>query len=113
MGSWKGRQVAVHFLPQGRVRLDFDTVQTLTAIRDGHAVSGGSGKHIEGSFAAQADVIYITWDDGSRLNYRWQVHAGELLLMDHTGSSSRLRRLFDSPPSPGEGPPTAVGPTIQ
>lgn len=108
LGSWKGRQVAMHFLPEGRVRLDFDAVQTLAPGRDDQASSAGPGRNIEGSFAAQDDMIFITWDDGSQLNYRWKLLEGELLLMDHTGSSSRLKRLFYSPPpSPGE--PGSIG----
>jgi hypothetical protein len=103
LGSWKGRQIAMHFLPEGRVRLDFDAVQILAPSRDDQSSTVGVGRHIEGSFAAQDDVIFITWDDGSQLNYRWTMHEGELLLMDHTGNSSRLKRLFYSPPpSPGE-----------
>ncbi len=108
LGSWKGQQLSLHLLPEGRVRLDFDAVTTLTMEREGNTPSRNAGKQIEGTFTAHGDILFITWDDGSKLNYRWRVQANELLLMDHTGQSSRMMRLFDSPPSAGQATPATA-----
>jgi hypothetical protein len=98
LGSWKGPQGSLHFLPTGQVQLDADAVTTLTPEAQETTAIGLASRQIRGRFTAQGDVIYITWADGSQLNHRWQLHEGELLLMDHTRNVSRLKRLFDAPP---------------
>ena len=108
LGSWKGRQLALHLLPDGRVRLDFGAITALTREREGNAPSRNAGKQVDGTFTAHGDILFITWDDGSQLNYRWRVQANELLLMDHTGQSSRLMRLFDSRPSASQTTPATA-----
>jgi hypothetical protein len=96
LGRWKAQQGALHFLPGGRVRLEFDTVIALAVDHGGGAGALGTRERLTGRFTAQDDLIFITWDDGSQLNYRWRLHQGDLLLMDHTQQLSRLKRLFDA-----------------
>jgi hypothetical protein len=99
LGSWKGPEGSLHFLPGGQVRLERDAVTTVAT--SGQANDGlPRPEPMDGSFTAEGDVIRVVWDDGSKLNYRWRAQGNDLLIMDHTGESSRLTRLFDSPAGP-------------
>jgi len=92
LGSWKSSQGSMHLLPCGQVRLEADRVTTVTL----RGQPAAEPQAMTGRFVARGDVLYITWADGSQLNYRWAIEAGDLLLVDHAGESSRLKRLFDS-----------------
>jgi hypothetical protein len=96
LGSWKGQKGLLHLLPNGRARLEFDAVTTLGLQQQVAAVSRRSAETFEGRFSARGDLLFITWDDGRKLNYRWRLDQGELQLIDHERKCSRLRRLFDA-----------------
>ena len=49
---------------------------------------------LTGTFLAQEGLLLVTWDDGSKLNYRWRLLGHDLLLTDHQGRISHLRRLI-------------------
>ena len=50
---------------------------------------------LRGTYRAAGDVIYITWVDGSRLNLRWKLSKGKLLVTDHQGQISKLKPLIE------------------
>lgn len=50
---------------------------------------------IEGTFKAQDDLLFTVWQDGSKLNYRWRLHNGALLLTDSEGRTSKLLPIAD------------------
>ena len=57
--------------------------------------SNRDAKLLTGSFEARGDVIFVRWDDGSRLNLRWRSDGNDLFLTDHEGQISHLKRVFD------------------
>ena len=96
LGSWKGLKGRLHFSEHGRVELCFDRVATIEVQNDHRSPLVDFGDKLHGRFTAEDDVIFITWDDGSQLNYRWKIRQGELHLLDSTRRSSVLKRLFAS-----------------
>ena len=46
-------------------------------------------------FEAKEDLLLVEWKDGSKLNFRWKVKDGDLLLTDHEGRISKLRRIVE------------------
>ena len=94
VGAWKALRGRLLLAGDGRVevrydgprmrRLDFESGELITP-----------RQRLTGRFGADGDLLQITWDDGSRLNYRWRLDRGELLLTDHQGRVSQLRRLLE------------------
>jgi len=90
-GSWRAYRSLLQLLGEGRILITVDpsATQSLDATA-GH-------KHQEqliGVFKAQGDLLFVTWKDGSKLNYRWRLEQGELLMTDHQGQISQLRRVL-------------------
>ena len=52
-------------------------------------------KPLAGTFEARDDLVFIHWDDGSRLNLRWRLQDNDLFLTDHEGQISHLKRVFN------------------
>ena len=91
VGSWKSFRSRLRFYKDGRVTILMDSAG---AIR----VDGTKPKKAErliGTYQGQGDLVYVVWDDGSKLNFRWRVEGDRLLLTDHEGHVSQLRRLLE------------------
>jgi hypothetical protein len=95
-GSWKGLRSRLHLTSEGVVELEFDR-PTVVSTEEVKSLHPQRGQRQTGRFTAEGDVIYITWSDGSRLNYRWALKDGELFLRDPAGGFHQLQRLFDPP----------------
>lgn len=89
LGPWKAYASRVELRGDGRIFMSFDARRRVTLERQ-----NGTPAHIAGHFRAEGDVIYVTWDDGSQQNFRWRRAEQDLLLTDHDGQVSTLRRLF-------------------
>jgi hypothetical protein len=50
---------------------------------------------LDGQFVAVGDLLFIAWRDGTRLNLRWYRNEDDLVLADHEGRVSRLKRLLE------------------
>ena len=94
LGSWKSTGGRLQLLGSGRVRLQFDRPRL--RFIDDQQVEDPVRRESEltGKFLAQEDLLLVTWDDGSKLNYRWRLLGHDLLLSDHQGRISHLRRLI-------------------
>lgn len=95
VGTWKAQRARWKFAPDGRVQVEYDRGGTFALDESGSVRYDRPLKRLDGIGTADADVLKITWDDGSRLNLRWTIHNGDLLVTDHTGRTSQLKRLFD------------------
>ena len=92
LGTWKAERARLEFSGQGHVSLIYDRERRQEL---GTVHMSRPARRIQGSYQAHADVLYVTWDDGSRLNLRYDSADGELLLTDHLGRVSQLSRLFE------------------
>lgn len=92
LGSWKAFRSRIHLQSGGKVSvvLDKPTRLTTRVTRDG---SSKPPRRLVGRFVAERDLIYVTWKDGSRLNLRWRLENGQLLLTDHQGQTAQLHRI--------------------
>ncbi len=91
IGSWKAFQSRLRLSGDGRVSIVTDQPFTLTA----EAGERQQASEITGHFRAEKDVLWITWDDGSKLNFRWRIRNNRLLLTDHEGKMTQLRRILE------------------
>lgn len=94
LGAWKAWRSRLWLRENGRIVIQFDprTNRPIDA-----AVSPEEIGHntITGRFEASGDLLLATFDDGSRLNLRWRTKDGNLLLTDHEGQITLLRRLLN------------------
>ncbi len=84
VGNWKSYRSRMNFTGEGRVELTPDSVfpnETPTTLR--------------GTYEARDDLIFVRWNDGSRLNFRWRLEGNDLFLTDHEGQISQLKRVFN------------------
>jgi hypothetical protein len=61
----------------------------------GVASSRPASAALDGQFVAVGDLLFIAWRDGTRLNLRWYRNEDDLVLADHEGRVSRLKRLLE------------------
>jgi len=94
VGSWKSLRALLELRADGRVVLQLDSKKHFRLDERGHYDYQEKTKRLGGRFAAAGDIIRITWDDGSRLNIRWRLTGGRLLLTDHHGRVSDLQRIY-------------------
>jgi hypothetical protein len=95
VGLWKSLQARLWLGGDGRVVMDFDQPKNFRIDESGNTDYDRKMIRLTGQYEAREDVIFISWDDGSRLNFRWRVEDGQLLLTDHNGRVSQLFRLVD------------------
>lgn len=84
VGNWKSYRSRMKFTDDGRVELIPDSVfpdETPTTL--------------SGTYEARNDLIFVRWNDGSRLNFRWRLQGNDLFLTDHQGQISQLKRVFN------------------
>jgi hypothetical protein len=87
-GAWKAVASRLFLDGRGNIAIEFDR-RTVLSVAAGNKPT----QRITGSFKAKGDLLFVTWADGSKSNYRWRLERGELLLTDHDGNVSQLRRL--------------------
>jgi len=92
VGVWKGERARLVLTPGGGVELIYDKARPRRLDRNDLA---RPPKQLRGRYRGDADTLHITWSDGSRLNLRWARRPGELLLTDHLGRVSQLKRLLE------------------
>jgi hypothetical protein len=95
VGLWKALRGRLRFGEDGRVSITFDQDENYSLDSSGSTNFERSVSRLTGQYQAQQDIIYVTWDDGSRINYRWRLYEEQLLLTDHNGRVSQLLRLVD------------------
>jgi len=91
VGLWKAYRSRLRLSSDGRVEILFDP-KPETIGRP--AASTDRPRRLNGEFRADGDLLYVHWDDGSRTNYRWRRAGSRLLLTDHEGRMSLLRKLL-------------------
>ena len=91
VGSWKSFRSRLRFYDDGRVVILMDPRRS---VRVDDQESGAPERFV-GTYHGQGDLVYVVWDDGSKLNFRWRVDGDRLLLTDHEGQVSQLRRLLE------------------
>jgi hypothetical protein len=87
VGSWKSYRSRMRLREDGRITIVPDSVNLLT--------TPDSPQLLSGNFQAQGDLLFVTWDDGSQLNFRWRARGSDLFLTDHEGQISQLKRLLE------------------
>ena len=96
IGSWKAYRSRLRLHADGRIMIEPDRVKRssrpISVVDD---VSNLKDEPIEGQFEAKDDVLFVRWDDGSRVNYRWRLASGRLLLTDNDGQISQLQRILE------------------
>lgn len=89
VGSWKAYRSRLWLGPDGRIVLRQDpgpaSLDAAPAVKP----------PVAGRFEARDDLLQVTWDDGSRLNIRWKFDGEHLLLTDHEGQMTSLRRMLE------------------
>jgi hypothetical protein len=93
IGLWKGLRARMQLSGDGRVVIQFDSAKNYPLDKSGNLIYSQRINRLTGSYRAEDDMLFVQWDDGSRLNYRWRLDDGRLLLTDHNGRVSQLHRL--------------------
>ena len=94
VGLWKGLRASMKLGGDGRVVIQFDRKNNYPLDESGNLNYGQRISRLTGNYRAEDDMLFVQWDDGSRLNYRWRLDNGRLLLTDHNGRVSQLHRLI-------------------
>ncbi len=93
-GLWKSLRARLRVGGDGRIEMSFDG-PTYPLDEAGQLSYVRRVDVLTGSYQARQDMLLVTWDDGSRLNLRWRIDDGQLLLTDHNGRVSQLNRLVE------------------
>jgi len=91
IGSWKAFRSRLRLYGDGRIVIRPDRPSKIVPQRIDKAADG----ILTGRYEARGDLIFVRWDDGSRQNLRWRRHNENLLITDHDGQISQLRRIFE------------------
>jgi len=86
-GTWKSFASCLRLFGDGHAQIEVDVPR--------HAMAGGSQQQqwtITGQYESRDDLLLVTWNDGSRSNFRWQLQGERLLLTDESGQTSQLSR---------------------
>lgn len=93
LGVWKAFRSRLRLSGRGAIEIAPDTVQLISPqALDGLPVRP---ELLRGRFRAEGDLLFVEWADGSKLNFRWKLREGDLLLTDHDGQISQLRRIAE------------------
>jgi hypothetical protein len=93
LGCWKALGSRMRFYGDGRITILFDKPQRADGGGDDAAAS--RPQLLTGRFEAEGDLLRVTWNDGSLLNFRWRRKGNDLLLTDHRGQVSHLQLLLE------------------
>ena len=95
IGLWKSENGLLRLAADGRIVVQFDRKRHYPLDETGLRRFDDPVSRLTGRFQAEHDLITVTWDDGSQLNFRWTLDDGALLLTDHHGRVSQLQRLIE------------------
>ena len=95
LGSWKSTRGRLRVQSDGRLELRFDRDGVFPVDIAGNVSYEDRVTELAGRYRAEGDLLRVTWDDGSRTNYRWRRERAELFLTDHTGRASQLRLIYE------------------
>ncbi len=87
LGSWKAHRSRMRLGADGSFELIWDRKRLTEA--------GTFERVLAGSYEADGDLLYVTFGDGSRRNYRWRREGEWLLLTDHEGRIAQLRFFYE------------------
>lgn len=93
LGAWKSYRGRLKLNEKGRIMIKSDVPMRVAKFTSPQTEK--SAPPITGRFEAHDDLLFVTWDDGSRLNFRWRLEGASLLLTDHDGQISQLRRILE------------------
>lgn len=97
-GVWKSSRGRMRIFDHGRIDIEADRLLLLsspTSRQEAERMEAKGPPRLRGTYRAEGNVIYITWNDGSRLNLRWKLSKGNLLVTDHQGQISKLKPLIE------------------
>lgn len=94
LGAWKSPEGRMVFSTDGQVVNQFDGARNYALDSQGRYNYEHQLRQLKGAFQADGNLLRITWEDGSLLNFRWHVDGPRLFLTDHHGRVSRLDRLY-------------------
>ena len=91
-GTWKAFRSRLRLSSNGSIEIALGSAQIISPPpADRPAV----GDELQGHYRAEGDLLFMQWRDGSKLNFRWKLNGGDLLLTDHEGQISQLRRIAE------------------
>lgn len=96
VGTWKALGATMRIMDDGRVDVRLDRPFALS-VPKAEADGAARPRALRGRYQLHGDVLVVDWEDKSQLNFRWRIERGDLLLTDHTGLTSQLKRMFDEP----------------
>ena len=96
LGTWKGLDRRLTLAGDGKVEAVFDGHGVYALDSNGYLNYAKRQTSTAGEFTAKGDVLHVTWNDGRRVNFRWRLQQGQLLLTDHHGRVNELARLFSN-----------------
>ncbi len=94
-GTWKAFRSRLKILPGRRIVIQPDPRRVVAIDDPKFPDEDGPTKRLTGKFRSEDDILYVEWDDGSRSNFRWRLRGEDLLLTDHDGHVSQLRRILE------------------
>lgn len=92
-GSWKAFRSRLRLSGNGDIEIVTDRAQLISP--PDADPSPVKPEFLRGRYRAEGDLLFVQWQDGSRLNFRWKLNGGDLLLTDHDGQISQLRRIAE------------------
>lgn len=96
LGTWKAYRSVLRILPEGAIRLTFDRRGTYVTTANGGLHYDAQRTQLDGRYQLRGDLLEVTWEDGSRQNFRWRIsRRGDLLLTDHHGRIAQLVWLYE------------------
>ncbi|MCA9177237.1 MAG: hypothetical protein KDB14_22265 [Planctomycetales bacterium] len=98
LGVWKSSRGRLRLYDNGRVDIEADKVMLLStpaSRQEAEQLAKQGPPRLRGAYQATGDVLRITWEDGSRLNLRWKLSKGKLLVTDHHGKIAKLKPLLE------------------
>ncbi len=91
IGSWKAYRSRLRLGGDGRIEIEPEA----SAVRALGESPGAETRVLRGDYESRDDLLFVRWDDGSFLNFRWRLDGDSLLLTDHDGRISELRLLLE------------------
>jgi hypothetical protein len=96
IGTWKALRSQMKLHGDGRIVIITDRPELLTANNQRRQQQDAEKPlKLTGKYEAHNDLLIVRWDDGSKLNFRWTLRNEDLLLTDHEGQISLLRKVLD------------------
>jgi len=92
-GSWKAFRSRLRLSSDGSIEIALDRARIISPPQADRLPVGD--ELLQGQYRADGDLLFVQWRDGSKLNFRWKLNGDDLLLTDHEGQLSQLRRIAE------------------